>query len=412
MNAFEQIQTHITNAATTYGLSSTELAVLLEPNAVHEHMLSVDTSLGHVSLPAYRIQFNNARGPYKGGIRFHPAADRAEVSALAAAMAVKCAVVNIPLGGAKGGVALDPKQYTKADLEQIARTYATTFAHVLGVDLDIPAPDVYTDAQVMAWMLDAYEKHVGHHEPGMITGKPLALGGSAGRATATAVGGVMVLEEVLREEGRTPGNTRIAIQGFGNAGATAAMLLFDAGYMIVAVSDSQGTLYNASGLNPHHVAAIKEETGSVVHAAEAGSEVLPLDAVFGVACDVLIPAALDNAIGDQEAAAVQASLVLELANNPIIPSADALLFARDVTVIPDVLANAGGVTVSYFEWVQNRQQYYWTEAEVFDRLKPIMTNAYHAVAQEARGRSSSLRQAAYVLGVGRIVEAMRLRGNV
>ncbi|OIP78426.1 MAG: hypothetical protein AUK16_00205 [Parcubacteria group bacterium CG2_30_44_11] len=412
MNAFEQIQAHMKQAATRYGLTVEEITTLLRPNAVHEHLLSVDTSQGQLTLPAYRIQFNNARGPYKGGIRFHPAADKEEVSALAAAMAVKCAVVNIPFGGSKGGVAFDPKQFTRSDLEQISRAYAITFASVLGVDKDIPAPDVYTDAQIMAWMLDAYEMHVGHKEPGMITGKPLALGGSLGRSIATAEGGKLVLEEYVSAAGLTPANLKVAVQGFGNAGATIAKLLYDAGYIIVAVSDTQGTLYGEVGLDPQQIESIKNETGSVVAAVGEGSEVLPLDAIFGVPCDILIPAALDNAIDEVEAAVIQASVILELANNPITPKADSALFLRDVTVIPDVLANAGGVTVSYFEWVQNRQQYYWSEAEVFAKLKPIMVAAYRAVQSTATSQSISLREAAYVEGIGRIAEAMRLRGNL
>lgn len=412
MNPFEQIQSHITKAASHLNLSRPELEHLMEPQATHQKTLTVETSVGTQTFPAYRVQFNDARGPYKGGIRFHPAADIHEVSALAAAMAVKCAVVNLPLGGAKGGVAFDPKQYTREDTEAVARAYATAFAEVLGVDTDIPAPDVATDAGLMAVMLDAYEAVVGHHEPGMITGKPIALGGSLGRATATAEGGAIVLTEYLTRAGIAVASQRVAIQGFGNAGAVIAKILHDAGYLIVAVSDSQGTLYAEQGLDPYQVEAVKQESGSVIHAADAVHQVLPAEAIFTITADIVIPAALDNAITEAIAPSITASIILELANNPITPAAEQVLYDRGVTIIPDVLANAGGVTVSYFEWVQNRAQYYWSEREVGEKLAIIMKNAFTAVANLAEARHLSLREAAYVLGVERIIEAMHLRGRI
>ncbi len=412
MNPFEQVQQHLARAIRTLRLTNAAVAIFNEPQAVHEAELRVETAQGTATFAAYRVQFNDARGPFKGGIRFHPAADRAEVTALAAAMAIKCAVVNIPFGGAKGGVAIDPKAHTIAVLEQVARAYATTFAPYLGVDKDVPAPDVSTDPQIMAWMLDAYEAVVGRKEPGMITGKPVALGGSQGRSSATADGGAFVLAAHLKDSGRTPADTRVAIQGFGNAGATMAKILFDAGYTVVAISDSQGTLYSVRGLNPHLVWGIKQESGTVTAAVDATSEALPVDAIFGVDCDVLIPAALDNAITLREADVISAPVILELANNPVTPEADQVLYDRGVTIIPDVLANAGGVTVSYFEWVQNRQQYYWSASEVFEKLSEIMGAAYRTVTAEAKEQGSSLREAAYVVGVSRVVEAARLRGRL
>lgn len=412
MNAFEQIQYHLKVAASTLSLTAAETATLMQPNAEHEAQLHIETSVGQRTLSAYRIQFNNARGPYKGGIRFHPAADKDEVSALAAAMAVKCAVVNIPLGGAKGGVTFDPKSCSAAELQSIARAYVVTFADHLGVDKDIPAPDVSTDAETMAWMLDAFEVHVGHKEPGMITGKPIALGGSEGRAAATGEGGAMVLRAYAAEAGLPEKGLRVAVQGFGNAGATIAKALHDAGHLIVAVSDSRGTLYDAHGLDPYQVESIKVDAGSVTAACEGAAVVLAQDAIFGVACDVLVPAALDNAIDEAEAKVVQASVILELANNPITPAADAALYERGVVVIPDVLANAGGVTVSYFEWVQNRQQYYWSETEVMEKLTDILVPAFEMVSRTARQHAVSLRAAAYLVGIERIVIAMRLRGQL
>ncbi len=423
MTPFEQVKHHIGDALDALSIDEQTKEKLMTPDAVREATLSVQTEKGNEQLSAYRVQFNNARGPYKGGIRFHPHADLEEVKALAAAMAVKCAVVNIPLGGAKGGVAFDPKQYGRNDIETIARAYARAMAPYIGVDRDIPAPDVYTTPEIMGWMLDAYEKEIGKSEPGVITGKPLALGGSIGRDTATAQGGVYVLDAYAKEHNLLPKNTTVAIQGFGNAGAVMAKLLHMAGYKIVALSDSKGTLYNPNGLDPHRVEEAKREgsvtslycQGSVCDEsmlAKDGAQILPPEAVLGIACDVLIPAALDNQIRSDNAEKVQGRLILELANNPTTPEADATLAARGVTIIPDVLANAGGVTVSYFEWVQNRQQYYWTESEVAERLKRIMLDAYGALARKVAADSITYRQAAYRIGMERIYTAMQLRGRI
>lgn len=409
---FEQVQHHIADALRALAVPDTEARALLEPDAVHETVLRVSTAKGEETFPAYRVQFSNARGPYKGGIRFHPKADLEEVKALAAAMAVKCAVVNVPLGGAKGGVTFDPKEYSHADLERIARAYIGALHEQFGVDRDIPAPDVYTTSEVMAWMLDEYERIAGRSEPGMITGKPLALGGSLGRDTATAQGGVHVLNAYVAEHGLVPQELTVAIQGFGNAGAVAAKLLHTAGYRIVALSDSRGTLHNPQGLDPNQVEEAKNTSGSVISFSSAGSEVLPPEAILGIPCDVLIPAALDNQIRSDTVDAVQASMVLELANNPTTPEADAVLAARDVAVLPDVLANAGGVTVSYFEWVQNRTQYYWTLTEVEERLERHMLDAYRALALRAHTDGVSYREAAYRIGMERIREAAKLRGRI
>lgn len=424
MTPFEQIQSHIQRAVHSLHISEENAGALLTPYHVHQLDLHVETKSGSETFSAYRVQFNNARGPYKGGIRFHQDADVAEVSALAAAMAVKCAVVDIPLGGAKGGVTINPKKYDARDIERVSRAYAESFSDVLGVDQDIPAPDVYTTPEIMGWMLDAYEKKVGHSEPGMITGKPLCIGGSKGRATATAQGGVYVLEEHVRLENKKPEDLTVAIQGFGNAGATAARLLHDAGYTVVAVSDSKGTLYNPNGLDPIMVEKAKNEKHSVtglycegsVCDIEAmqhdGAEVLDPDAVLTVDVDVLIPAALDNVIREDNVDAINAEIILELANNPITPEADEVLHSNGVVVIPDVLANAGGVTVSYFEWVQNRQQYYWTETEVFEKLKTIMLQSYASIRTHIDGTHKSYREAAYEIGVSRIFEAMKAKGHL
>lgn len=413
MTPYEQIKKHIDSAMTALFIPAGEAARLMTPDAIHIHDLKVTTEKGEETFPAFRVQFNNARGPYKGGIRFHPKADEDEVKALAAAMAVKCAVVDIPLGGAKGGVTFDPKEYSKADINSIARAYARAMAPHLGVDTDIPAPDVYTTPEIMAVMLDEYEKVQGRSEPGMITGKPIALGGSKGRGEATAQGGVFILEEFVKEIGRIPTEMRVAIQGFGNAGATMAFLLQNLGYKIVALSDSRGTIYHEDGLDLAIVDKAKREHGSVIAAVDliGGARGLGSDDVLSIDCDVLIPAALDNQIHIDNVQSVRADIILELANNPVTPEADDILFTKGTTVIPDVLANAGGVTVSYFEWVQNRMQLYWTEEDVKGKLKEKITAAYKDVTLLSRTEKISQRQAAYCLAIARIHEAMKLRGR-
>lgn len=409
MSPFEQIQAHLKTAFKSLELNEHQYQVFIRPQAIHEHNLTVLTSRGLVKLPAFRVQFDNARGPFKGGIRFHPQANLDEITALAAIMAIKCAVLNLPLGGAKGGVTFNPKDFTEEDLALVAKAYGTAFATVIGVDRDIPAPDVATGPETMAALLEAYEEVVGRSEPGVVTGKPLALGGSAGRDSATALGGVYILEEYLKT--RQLSKIKVAVQGFGNAGATIAKLMFERGHTIVALSDSQGTILNPRGLDPFAVEKVKRGQGSVT--AYQADKVIVSDpqAVLTVACDVLVPAALDNVITITNMSAVQAEHILELANNPITPEADVYLAGQGKVIIPDVLANAGGVTVSYFEWVQNRQQLYWSLAEVQVKLKQRMEEAYEQVYGLALEQQCSLRAAAYQLGVQRIVEVMSLRGR-
>lgn len=421
ISPFGQVKEHIAEALKALSVTDKEAAVLMTPDWVREAALTIETKKGREEFPSYRVQFNNARGPYKGGIRFHPAADLEEVKALAATMAVKCAVIDVPLGGAKGGIAFDPKQYDQHDIELISRAYIRALHPYLGVDIDIPAPDVYTTPEIMGWMLDEYEKITGRSAPGMITGKPLALGGSVGRDSATAQGAVHVLSAYITEQKLDPKSLTVAIQGFGNAGAVVAKLLHEVGYNIVALSDSKGTLYNPDGLDPDRVEDAKKSGGAVTslycdgtvcdaaRLTQDGAQALGVEAVLGIQCDILIPAALDNQIRTDNVANVRASTILELANNPTTPEADQILASRGVTVIPDVLANAGGVTVSYFEWVQNRQQYYWTKEEVAERLKQKMIAAYDALSARMRADAISYRQAAYRVGMERIHTAMQLR---
>lgn len=422
---FDAYKTNVETTQKLLGLSDEALKVLLEPNQVLEETISITRDSGEKeSFPAYRVQFNNARGPYKGGVRFHPGADLSEVKALAAGMAIKTAVVNIPLGGGKGGVTINPKEYSPKEIEQVARAWARAMAPHIGKSKDIPAPDVYTNPQIMAYMMDEYEKTTGESHPGVITGKPLPLGGSEGRGTATAQGGVYVLEEYIRLHDKKPKDLRVAVQGFGNAGYHAARLLHQLGFTIVAISDSRGGIYSAKGLDPQLVYRAKQEKKSVENFYCDGSvcdlermekdqaRVITNEEIITCDCDVLIPAALDTVITEENAKDVQASIVLELANGPTTPEADTILEGRGVTVIPDVLANAGGVTTSYFEWVQNVSGFYWTEDEVLGKLKPIMVKAFTDVCTLSHSKKIPLRDAAFALGVKRIIEAETLRGRV
>lgn len=411
---FQNYQTNLKKAAKVLNLNSGEIHTLETPDRILEKTITIKTKDGNKELVAYRVQFNNARGPYKGGIRFHPEADLDEVKALAAAMAIKCAVVNIPLGGAKGGVQFNPKDFSENEIEEIARSWARAMADGIGKDKDIPAPDVYTTPQIMGYIMDEFEKTVGRNEPGVITGKPIALGGSQGRGTATAQGGVYALEELLRVTESKKSGLRVAIQGFGNAGYHAARILHGAGYIIVAVSDSKGGIYSKGGLDPQQIFSAKKECGTLALAKEAlnlDAEIISNEKLLTCDCDILIPAALDRAINKDNAEKIKARIIVELANGPTTPEADEILFKRDITIIPDVLANAGGVTVSYFEWVQNGMNFYWTEEEVLEKLKPIMHNAFADIWTLAKEHNASLRDAAFIIGVKRIHEAMQARGR-
>ncbi|HWH16624.1 MAG TPA: Glu/Leu/Phe/Val dehydrogenase [Candidatus Paceibacterota bacterium] len=415
MAAFAYFKEYVDKAAALLELSDAERQSLETPDRILRAELTIPLEAGGTAtFPAYRVQFDNARGPYKGGIRFHPDADEDEVSALAAMMAVKCAVVGIPLGGAKGGVAVDPKKLSKGELHLLAREYAKAFADNLGPDQDIPAPDVYTNPEIMAVMLDAYEKEKGVSAPGMITGKPLALGGSLGRDTATADGAIVVLRALMEDRHIEGDITTAAIQGAGNAGAQAAHLLYGMGMHVVALADSKGTLSHTDGLDVEKVLAFKEAGGHVSDAAThiEGATSGTSDAVIAAEADVLVPAALEEQVTTANVGEVKAGIVLEVANGPVTPEADHALAARGVAVVPDVLANAGGVTVSYFEWVQNRSGYYWSAEAVREGLTATMTKAYKDVSALALERGVSLREAAYALALSRLIDAKRLRGRI
>ncbi len=361
-------------------------------------------------LQGYRVQHNFSRGPAKGGIRFHPDTDLAEVRALAMWMTWKCALIGIPYGGAKGGVAVDPRALTQVELERVARRYASEIMPIIGPEKDIPAPDVGTDEQTMAWMMDTFSAHKGYTVTGVVTGKPVSLGGSLGRGGATSRGVMYAAFSALQEAGVDHRGATVAVQGFGKVGGLAAQYLHDAGCRVVAVSDYRGGIHRAKGLNPAALlAALQAGADSVVdapgdHEAITNEELLELDV------DVLVPAALEGVIHEGNADRVRARFVVEGANGPTTPDGDAVLEGNGTVVVPDILANSGGVAVSYFEWVQDLQAWFWSEDEVNDRLKGVMTRAYDDVSALAAERGISLRTAAQTIGVGRVAEAHRTRG--
>ena len=362
------------------------------------------------SFLAWRCRYDDTRGPTKGGIRFHPASTADEVETLAFWMTIKCAVMNLPYGGGKGAVQVDPRKLSKAELERLSRAYMQAFARTVGPDRDIPAPDVYTNSMVMGWMADEYAQIVGRHEPAVITGKPIALGGSHGRSDATARGGYYLVRHLAKDLGLN--GLRIAVQGFGNAGQHIARLFAADGHKIVAVSDSQGAVKAEAGLDVDMLLEAKDKGRSVASTAgQGGHEFLSADELIGVDCDLLVPAALENMIDENNASMVTAKLVLELANGPVTSEADAILARNDVVVLPDILANAGGVTVSYFEWVQNRQGFYWSIDEIHERLRTVMEREGRAIWDVSREKGISVRTAAYVCALGRLAEAIEAHGT-
>ncbi|KRA00497.1 glutamate dehydrogenase [Mesorhizobium sp. Root157] len=363
------------------------------------------------SFLAWRCRYDDTRGPTKGGIRFHPDATADEVEMLAFWMTFKCAVMNLPYGGGKGAVQVDPRKLSKTELERLSRSYIQAFARILGPDRDIPAPDVYTNAMIMGWMADEYSQIVGQASPAVITGKPLALGGSVGRGDATARGGYYLVRHLATELG-LKGKLRIAIQGFGNAGQHIASLFAADGHSIVAVSDSGGAVQAANGLSLNALLAAKQADKSVIHTiGKDGHEALSAEELVGAECDVLVPAALENMIRIDNAETIKARVVLELANGPVTHDADDILAKRNVVVLPDILANAGGVTVSYFEWVQNKQGYYWQLQEIHDKLRVIMEREGRAIWELAAARGITVRTAAYVHALSRLAEAIEAHGT-
>lgn len=390
---------------------------LKNPMHLHTTDLFIECDDGSIGrFRAYRSQHNNARGPFKGGIRFHPQVEEEEVKALSMWMTWKCAMVNIPYGGAKGGIAVDPKLLSTAELEQLSRAYVAFLADKIGPWKDIPAPDVNTNSQIMAWMVDEYQRYYSNANPGSenllatFTGKPLKLGGSEGREEATGLGGVYVLQHFLDTNGLADKSPiRIAIQGFGNAGYWFARRAHERGWRIVAVSDSRGAIYNEEGLDPDAVLSIKQTSGSVIHFPAqriTDTELLALDV------EVLAPAALQSMIHAGNAEAIHAQVILELANGPVTPEADQILWKKGITVLPDILVNAGGVAVSYFEWVQNIQGYPWEYAVITARLQTLLERAFDAMWEMKLRKHIDCRKAAYLVAMKRVIDAMLLRGGL
>ena len=361
---------------------------------------------------AWRCRYDDTRGPTKGGIRFHPAVNVDEVMTLAFWMTFKCAVANLPFGGAKGGVAVDVKTLSRAELERLSRSYVEGFSRFIGPERDIPAPDMYTNGIVMAWMADEYSTITGHPTPAIITGKPVALGGSLGRDDATGRGGYYVLRHLQAELGVSPEKSRVVLQGFGNASYHCARLLHDAGYRIVGLSDSASAIYDPDGMDPYAVMDHKTRNRGLAGAPTRGvSRQLDNAELLEAECDVLIPAAVENQITEANAANVKAPVILELANGPVTPAADAILDRNGVVVVPDILANSGGVTVSYFEWVQNKTGYYWPVEEIHSKLKAGLEPETRRIWDLAKDKGVNLRTAAYVHGLERIGQAVEARGT-
>ena len=409
INAWEVAQEQFDLAAERLGLDVGMRRVLREPRRELTVHFPVHMDDGSVRVfTGYRVQHNLGRGPAKGGIRYHQDVSLDEVKALAMWMTWKCAVVGIPYGGGKGGVIVDPKKLSQKELEGLTRRFFTEIEVLVGPEKDIPAPDVNTNAQIMAWMMDTYSMHAGYTVPGVVTGKPISLGGSEGRNEATARGTVFCIVEAARHLGIVLSKARVAVQGFGNAGSIAARLIVDEGSTVVAVSDSTGGIHNPNGLDIARVVAWKQEHGTVQGFPGAtdisNAEILEVD------CDILIPAALENQITARNAGNIKARLIAEAANGPTTPEADVILFKNSKFIIPDILCNAGGVTVSYFEWVQDLNRDHWSEAVVNAKLKEIMVKAFSETLATARREQCNMRTAAYLLAVKRVADAMELRG--
>lgn len=364
------------------------------------------------SFKAWRCRYDDTRGPTKGGIRYHPKVNLDEVMTLAFWMTFKCAVANLPFGGAKGGISVDPKKLSRAELERLSRTYVKAFSQFIGPDRDIPAPDVYTNAMIMGWMADEYGSIVGRPSPAVITGKPLELGGSIGRSDATGRGGQIVVRHLQAELGLSADHTRIVLQGFGNASFHCARLLHGDGFRIIGLSDSKSAIYDPSGMDPDAVMDHKAAKGTLSGAPTKGkAEEISNAELLEKECDLLIPAALESQITDENAAEIKAPVILELANGPTTPAADKILEAKGTIVVPDILANAGGVTVSYFEWAQNKAGYYWSEEKVRSRLREFLEPQVTAVWRIKLEKGINMRTAAYVLALKRIGDAVAAHGT-
>jgi glutamate dehydrogenase/leucine dehydrogenase len=408
-NAYDVAMENFDTAADAIGLDKDTREMIKYPERVLTVSIPVRMDDGHIHhFEGFRVQHNTARGPAKGGIRYHPQVTLDEVKALATWMTWKCAVVNIPFGGGKGGVTCDPKHMSQHELEHMTRRYTSAILPLIGPEQDIPAPDVYTNSQTMAWIMDTYSMTKGYAIPGVVTGKPISLGGSLGRNEATGRGVFNTIECACEHLHMPLQGATIAVQGFGNAGSVTAQLLHQAGAKIVAVSDSTGCVYNSKGLNIPELIHMKALCGHVEGFPES-EPILPHE-LLAMQCDILVPAALENTIQAGNAPAVRARIVAEAANGPLTPAADRILQSKGIFVIPDILCNAGGVTVSYFEWVQDEQHLFWEAQDIYTRLNHVMKTSFHDVLKIHLERKVPMRIAANMLGIGRVAEAVQIRG--
>jgi glutamate dehydrogenase (NAD(P)+) len=409
LNPYAMAISQFDEAADRLGLSQAMRAILRKPKRELIVNFPVRMDNGDIEMfTGYRVQHNINRGPAKGGIRFSPEVSLDEVRALAMWMTWKCAVVGIPFGGAKGGVLCDPSKMSRAEIERLSRRYATEISILIGPNSDIPAPDMNTNPQIMGWMMDTFSMHQGYSVPAVITGKPLAIGGSEGRLEATARGVQFVTREAMLDLGMKPEECSVVVQGFGNVGSISARLLHELGCKVVGLSDVSGGVYNPHGIDVHNALHYSNEHGKLKGL--PNTEPVSNAELLVLPCDILIPAALENQLTEKNAAQVKARLIIEAANGPTTPEADRILNDRGIVVVPDILANAGGVTVSYFEWVQDLQRFFWAENEINNRLESIMTRAYRAVHNKAVEQETNLRMGAYLLAVATVAEATEIRG--
>ncbi|OFW81066.1 MAG: glutamate dehydrogenase [Alicyclobacillus sp. RIFOXYA1_FULL_53_8] len=408
LNVLESTQNVIQEALRRLGYGPQYFELLKEPLRMLTVRIPVRMDDGTTRVfTGYRAQHNNAVGPTKGGVRFHPNVTEDEVKALSMWMSVKCGVVDLPYGGGKGGIICDPREMSLGELERLSRGYVRAISQIVGPTKDIPAPDVFTNSQIMAWMLDEYSRLREFDSPGFITGKPLVLGGSRGRETATAKGVAIIIEEAVKRRGMTLAGSRIIVQGFGNAGSYLAHFMHQAGAVVVGISDAYGAFYDPAGLDIEGLLEMRDSFGTVTTRFKntiSNSELLELP------CDILVPAAIENQLTTANAGRVQAKIVVEAANGPTTMEATKILAERGVLLVPDVLANAGGVTVSYFEWVQNNQGYYWSEEEVEDKLRDVMVRSFETVYAMSASRQVDMRLGAYMVGIARMAEALHYRG--
>jgi glutamate dehydrogenase/leucine dehydrogenase len=408
-NPYELAMQNFEMAADVLGLNSDLRAMIRAPERVLAVTVPVRMDSGKIRcFEGYRVQHNTSRGPAKGGIRFHPGVTLDEVKALATWMTWKCAVMDIPFGGGKGGVTCNPKQMSTNEIEHLTRRYTSAILPIIGPGQDIPAPDVYTNSQIMAWIMDTYSMTRGYLVPGVVTGKPICLGGSLGRSEATGRGVYYTIESACQHLNIPLKGAKVVVQGFGNAGSVAAHLLDGAQADVIAVSDSRGAIYNSQGLHIPKLMLHKEQTGSVI--GFSGAEAISPEELLELECDILVPSALENVIHGENARTVRTKIMAEAANGPLTPEADAILEAKGTFIIPDILCNAGGVTVSYFEWVQNEQHLRWDLHEVNNRLERIMKNSFGEVLETRLQRKVGMRTAANVIAISRVVEAHKARG--